>query len=98
MTETAESSQVTRQDGDDADADSEESVDDNDEPEPENDEPSSKSSDDHETITAKSKSKRKISIRLEPHQPKKSKFPTVINGGQCRSFQSSWYSKSPWLE
>ena len=44
MTETAESSQVTRQDGDDADADSEESMDDNDEPEPENDEPSSESS------------------------------------------------------
>ena len=74
MTETAESSQVTRQDGDDADADSEESMDDNDEPEPENDEPSSESSDDHETTTAKSKSKKKISIRLEPHQPKNQSF------------------------
>ena len=66
MTETAESSQVTRQDGDDADADSDESMDDNNEPEPENDEPSSESSNDRET-TAKSKSKKKISIRLEPH-------------------------------
>ena len=84
------------------DSNSEESMDDDDEPVPENDdEPSSdESSDDGTTITkAVSKpSKSTITVRLEPHQPKKSKFPTILSGGQCRSFQSSWYSKWPWLE
>ena len=68
---------------------SEESMDnDNDEPEPENDdEPSSDESSDDETT-----------VCLEPHQPKKSKFPTILSSGQYQSFQSSWYSKWLWLE
>ena len=84
------------------DSNSEESMDDDDEPVPENDdEPSSdESSDDGTTITkAVSKpSKSTITVRLEPHQPKKSKSLTILSGGQCQSFQSSWYSKWPWLE
>ena len=75
--------------------------DDNDEPVPENDdEPSSDESSDDGTITkaVRKPSKNTITVRLEPHQPKKSKFPTILSGGQCRSFQSSWYSKWSWLE
>ena len=39
-----------------------------------------------------------VTIHLEPYQPKKTTYPTVSIGRQCRRFQDSWYSKWPWLE
>ena len=69
-----------------ADGNSESMGDDNDDPEPSenDDEPSDQSSDD-ETLAVKT-SKSTVTIRLEPYQPKKSKFPTMV--GSVETFKA----------
>ena len=79
---------ITREDGS-----TDENMDNDDDPEPSesDDEPSDEASDDESTVTktVSKTSKSTVTVHLEPHQPKKSKFPTIVSGGQCRSFQSS---------
>ena len=77
-------------------------------PETEDDEPSRESSDyemantskstDTEPNTAPSDSQiiyiptYNVTVHLEPHQPKKSNFPVSSIAGQCRGFQTGWYT------
>ena len=77
-------------------------MDNDDDPEPSknDDEPCDEASDNESTVTktVNKTSKSTVTVHLEPHQPKRSKFLIVVTGGQCRSFLGSWYSKWPWLE